>query len=143
MMIVVENWPEESDVAVASAEESNVTVMVEEGLKLDPVTAVETPTMPDAGLRLIEGIPMVSAPVPVRVPVPTSPVIVRLKVPPGVELEVPIVRGVIVGFEALAGNETGLVSVVVVLAGAPVRDNRMLAGRLVVVEPGESEMVTV
>ena len=142
-MIVVENWPEESDVAVATVEESNVMVMVVEGLKFAPDTVDDAPTIPDVGLRLIEGMPIVSVPGPVRVPVPTSPVTVRLKVPPGVEPEVPIVRGVVVGLAVSDGNGTGLVRVTVVLAGAPDRVSRMLAGRAVVVEPGTSEMVTV
>ena len=140
---VVKNRPEGSVVVVATIVESKVIVMLAEGLKFEPETATDTPTIPEAGFRLIEGIAIVSVASPVRVPVPTSPVTVRLKLPPGVEVEVAIVSDVTVGLEELDGNRTGLLRVTVVLAGAPVKDRRMLLGSPVVVEPDESETVTV
>ncbi len=142
-MKAIENWPDVSEVVVAIVEESKFIVMLEEGLKLEPLTVVEAPTMPDDGVRVIEGTATVSVAWPVRVPVPTSPMTVRVNVPPGVELDVAIVRGVVEGLDAFEGNGIGLVRVTVELPGAPVRDSKMLLGRAVVVEPGASETLTV
>ena len=140
---VAENRPEGSVVVVTTIVESKVIVMFAEGLKFEPETVTDTPTIPDAGFRLIEGIAIVSVASPVRVPVPTSPVTVMLNVPPGVELEVAMVSDVTVGVDGLDGNRTGLLRVTVVLAGAPVKGRRMLLGSPIVVEPEESETVTV
>ncbi len=80
---------------------------------------------------------------PVRVPVSTSPVTVRVKVPPGVELEVAIVSAVDVGVVGFEGNGIGLLRLVVELVGASVKESRMLTGSPVIVEPDESDTVTV
>ncbi len=130
-------------VAVATINESNVIVIFEEGAKLEPETVTDKPTIPDDGFRVIEAAITVSVAKPVREPVPTLPVTVSVKVPPGVEPEVAIVRSAEVGLDEFDGKETGLARVTVLLAGAPVNDRRMVLGRPVVVEPEARETLTV
>ena len=140
---LVENAPDRSVVAVTTVDASKVMVMLDEDRKLDPDTVTEVPTIPVDGVRLMVGIRTVRVACPVRVPASTPPVTVNVNVPPGVEFEVEIVSGVDVGLEGFDGNAMGLLSVVVVLEGAPVNDNSMVAGRPVVVEPDERDTVTV
>src|SRR5215831_5929591 len=141
--MLVENAPDRSVVAEAMLDASKVMVMLAEGRKFRPDTVTEVPTIPDEGVRAMVGMRTVRVACPVRVPASTPPVIVNVNVPPGVEFEVAIVSGVEVGLEGLEGNGTGLLSVVVVLEGAPVNDNKIVAGSPVVVEPDERDMVTV
>jgi hypothetical protein len=143
MMTGTENKPDASVVAVATVVEPNVIVTVEESAKLVPETVTVEPTIPEEGFRVIEGTITVSEAEPVRKPVPTLPVTVRVKVPPGVEPEVASVRGVMVGVEGLVGNGTGLERVTVVLPGEPVSDRRIVLGSDVVVEPEARAIVTV
>jgi len=138
-----ENKPETSVVAVATVDEPNVIVTFEDGLKLDPETVTDKPTIPEDGFRVIEGTITVSVEEPVREPVPTVPVTVSVKVPPGVEPEVSIERVVEVGLDGLGGNGTGLARVTVLLEGAPVNDRRMVLGRPVAVEPEARKTLTV
>jgi hypothetical protein len=77
-MKVAENNPETSAVLVATVVEPNVTVMFEEGAKLEPETITVTPTIPVEGFRVTEGATTVSVADPVREPVPTLPVTVRV-----------------------------------------------------------------
>ncbi len=128
--------------AFATVDEPYVMVMFEEGAKLEPDTITVTPTIPVTGLSVIEGATTVRVAVPVCEPVPTFPVTVRVKVPPGVDPEVAMVRSVTVGAEESNGNGTGLARVTVLLVGAPVNDSRMVLGNPVVVEPDDSEIVT-
>ncbi len=138
-----ENKPETSVTAVATVDEPNVIVTFEEGAKLDPETVTVKPTIPEDGFNVIEATITVSVAEPVREPLPTFPVIVSVKVPPGVEPEVWIVRSVVVGLDGLGGKATGLARVTVLLVGAPVKDRRIVLGRVVVVEPEARETLTV
>ncbi len=138
-----ENKPETSVVAVATVDEPNVIMTFEDGLKLDPETVMDKPTIPEVGFRVIKETITVSVEEPVREPVPTLPVTVSVKVPPGVEPEVSIERVVEVGLDGLGGNGTGLARVTVLLDGAPVNDRRMVLGRPVAVEPEARETLTV
>ncbi len=117
-------------------------VTLDEGPKLDPDTITVTPTIPLVGFKVTIGTSTVSVAVPVREPVPTLPVTVRVKLPPGVEPDVAMVSNVTVGVDGVEGNGTGLVSVTVLLDGAPVSESRIVLGRPTVVEPEDSEMVT-
>src|SRR5262249_16063528 len=125
---VAKNAPERSVFAVAMVDESNVIVMGADGLKFDPETLTVVPTIPDAGLRLIVEMRIVRVACPVRVPTSTSPVTVNVNGPPGVGLDVAIVRAVDDGADALDGNGIGLLRFMVVLVGAPDKESSMLAG---------------
>ncbi len=129
--------------AVPRVEESNVIVTVEEAAKLEPVTVTDEPAIPEAGVRVIDGTMTVRVAEPLCEPAPTEPVTVRVDVPPEVELEVAIVRGVAVKFGELVGKGIGLARVRLVPAGAPASESRIVLGRPVVVEPGVRETLTV
>lgn len=138
----VENRPALSVVVDVIVVKSSVIVIPVNGRKLDPETVVDAPTAPDEGDRDTVGTATVSVVCPVRVPVPTSPVTVIVNVPPGVELELATVRGVVEGVDESEGKRIGLLNVTVVLPGAPVSVSRILPGRPVVVELGVSDTLT-
>ncbi len=129
--------------ALPRVEESNVIVTVEEEAKLEPVTATEEPTIPEAGVRVINGTMTVKVAEAVREPPPAEPVTVRVDVPPGVEPDVATVREVVEEFDGLIGSDMGLARVTLVPAGAPASESRIVLGRPVVVEPEARETVTV
>ncbi len=129
--------------ALPRVEESNVIVTVEEVAKLEPVTVKDEPTIPEAGVRVIDGMTTVRFAEPLRELAPTEPVTVRVEVPPAVELEVAIVRGAAVEFDGLVGRGIGLSRVTSVPAGAPASESKIVLGRPVVVEPEVRETVTV
>ncbi len=122
---------------------SKVTLMLEDEAKFVPVIVIERLTIPEVGVRLIDGICIVKDKDPEWLPVATVPVTVIVNAPPGVWLDVSTVKGELVGLPTLVGNEMGLARFTVVLAGAPEEERRMVAGSPVVVELGRSDTLTV
>ncbi len=83
-MKVAENAPDGSVVAEVTVELSKVILTLEDEAKFVPVMVTERLTIPDVGVRLIDGICTVKDADPEWLPAATEPVTVTVKVPPGV-----------------------------------------------------------